>query len=82
MTIPKNVTINRVTTIYKGFEIDVSREPSLGGDILLYYSIFRESDGWCLEDSFSSGEDNVLSFTNYLKAHVDDYIQNPGDYDD
>lgn len=80
--IPKNATINRVTTTYKGFEIDVSREPSLGGDELLYYSIFRESDGWEMESNFTSGSENPFILVEALKGHVDDFIQNPKDYDD
>lgn len=79
--IPKNATLTKVTLNYKGFEITAEREISLGGEELLYYSIFREEDGWEMESSFTSGTENPLAMVNILRGHVDDYIENPKDYD-
>lgn len=48
---------------HKGHTIEVVREKSLGGDILLYSSIFRDSDGYeCIaeyEDSAETVRDKV-----------------------
>ena len=66
---------------YRGFEIEAKRERSLGGDVLLYYSIFRLSDGWEFETDFSTGSDSIRSMIGYLKEHVDDWYKNPQDYE-
>ena len=63
--------------VYKGFEIDAHREQSLGAGVLLYYSIFRISDGYELGSGFTCGTDRVQTFIKYLKEHVDDFIENP-----
>ena len=60
--------------IYRGFEIDAHREQSMGAGVLLYYSIFRMSDGYELESGFTGGTDRVQTFLGYLKEHVDDFI--------
>lgn len=67
-------------TKYKGFEIDVKREKSLGGWSQLYFSIFRISDGFEVMSSFSDSDDTVKDMTGYLKDIVDDFIKNPKDY--
>ena len=64
-------------TLYKGFEIDAHREESMVGDRLLYYSIFRESDGWEMTSGFTYGSDRVQTFIKYLKERVDNYILHP-----
>jgi hypothetical protein len=66
-----------VKVLYKGFEIDAHREESMGGDRLLYYSIFRESDGWEMTSGFTYGSDRVQTFIKYLKEWVDNYILHP-----
>jgi len=67
---------------YKGFEINVRREQALGGWDNIYYSVMRESDGWLLCDDFSTGEDKLKDFANDLKNVVDDYLENPSDYEE
>lgn len=64
---------------YRGFELSARREKSLGGDTLLYYYIMRKSDGWFLEDSFTSGAETAREYMKYLKDMVDDYLINPLD---
>ena len=64
-------------TLYRGFEVDAYREKSMGGDTLLYYSIFRESDGWEMTSGFSYGTDRVQTFIKYMKERVDNYILHP-----
>lgn len=67
-------------TSYKGFEIEAKRDQS--GFELLYFSIFRESDGWEFRSSFTDGDDTEEAMIGYLKGHVDDYLENPQDYDE
>jgi len=67
---------------YRGFEIEAKREKCLAGYALLYYSIFRESDGWELDSSYSEGNDTVRDMVGYLKEQVDDYLENPSEYED
>lgn len=67
---------------YKGFEINVTREKSLGGWDNIYYYIMRIDDDWFLEDNFSTGEDDLRDFAYGLKNIVDDYLENPSDYED
>lgn len=58
-------------TSYRGFTIDAHREKCMGGWSLLYYSIYRESDGYeCVcnfEDSAERARDKVVQ----LKRRVD-----------
>ena len=63
--------------IYKGFEIEAHREKSMGGDTLLYYSIFRQADGWEMTSGFTYGSDRVQTFVKYLKERVDNFIKDP-----
>ena len=56
---------------YKGYEIDAHREESLGLGVLLYWSIFRESDGYEADSGFSSGEDTEEFWVKGLKQRVD-----------
>jgi hypothetical protein len=62
---------------YRGFEIDAHRDRSMGGDMYLYYSVFRESDGWELTSGFTTGSDRVQTFVGYLKERVDRFIVDP-----
>jgi hypothetical protein len=58
-------------TSYKGHEIVVERSESMMGDEMLFYSIFRESDGFECESNFSSGSETKEEFTELLKERVD-----------
>lgn len=66
---------------YKGFEIEVKREKCLAGYSLVYYSIFRISDGWELAGGFYDTADIVRTIIKDMKAMVDDYIANPQNYE-
>jgi len=63
--------------VYKDFDVDAHREKSMGGDTLLYYSIFRKSDGYEVTSGFSYGTDKIVDFVGYLKDWVDDFIADP-----
>jgi len=56
---------------YRGFEIDVKRERALGGWDNLYFSIIRLSDGYIMEDSFTTGDDTVREYIGYMKERID-----------
>lgn len=69
-------------TSYRGFEIETKREQCLAGYSLSYYSICRQSDGWGMACDYSEGNDTVRSMVGHLKRWVDDYYENPGEYED
>ncbi len=56
---------------YSGYEIAAHRERSLGGDLMLFWSIFRESDGFEADSGFSTGSDTARDFIEYMKDRVD-----------
>lgn len=58
-------------TSYKGHEISVDRSESMTGDEMLFYGIFRESDGFECASGFSSGTETETEFTQILKERVD-----------
>jgi hypothetical protein len=62
--------------IYRGHEIEAKREKSMGGDVLLYYSIFR-SDGFEVTSGFTYGTDRIVDFMKHLRARVDEEIAHP-----
>jgi hypothetical protein len=57
--------------IYKGHEITVTRERSMAGYSMLYYSVFRESDGYECDSGFSDSDDTVKDFVDMMKERVD-----------
>lgn len=66
---------------YKGFEINISRENSLGGDLYWYYHIINP-DGVFIVDSFTCSDDPYKTILDDMKSTVDDYIHHPEDYTD
>ena len=56
---------------YKGYEIEVKREMSMGGDEFLYFTITRESDGYLCEGDFTDEEATVREFIGYMKERID-----------
>jgi hypothetical protein len=67
---------------YNDFEIDVKRERCMAGYPLVYYSVFRISDGWELTSGCYDTADSVRSVVGDMKRIVDNYLENPRDYDD
>ena len=63
--------------IYRGHEIEAKREKSMGGDVLLYYSVFRNSDGLEVTSGFTYGTDRIVDFMKHLRARVDEEIAHP-----
>lgn len=62
---------------YKGFEINVKREKSLGGWNMLYYYVMKKDSGFMLIDNFSDSDETVRDQIKYLKEAVDRYLENP-----
>lgn len=71
---------------YRDYEIDCHREPSMGGDSYLYFSVYAVVDSEslkpCLEDSFTSGSESVREYMVFLKKLVDDFYSQPEAYSD
>ena len=63
---------------YKGFEINVNREKCLAGYDLIYYSIYRLSDGLEVTSGF---DDNYVTVRNVLQD-MKDFIDNPEAFND
>jgi hypothetical protein len=49
---------------------------------MIYYTVVRESDGWFLEDSFCDTADTIRTMTQAMKYRIDDYLQNPKEYEE
>lgn len=64
---------------YRGFEIDVRRAKSMGGDVNVYFSVYGlTNDLPCLADGFEGSGDSVRSYVAAMKARVDEYHEDPG----
>lgn len=65
---------------YRGHEITVTREDALGGWGSVYYSVFRESDGFeCLSGFSMEDGDTLESWIGFMKERIDAELadQNP-----
>jgi hypothetical protein len=67
--------------IYRGHEIEVKREKCLAGYLLLYYSIYRLSDGYCVEESFEDSAEKVWDMISYMKERLDAEIEEGSTYE-
>lgn len=67
---------------YKGHEIDVAREESLGGEDLLFYSVFRKNDGYECTSGFSYDESTPDQFAKLLEARIDDELKSENPWDE
>lgn len=56
---------------YRGYEIEAKRERCMGGWDLLYYSIYRECDGYECYCSFEDSSETVRDKIKQLKERVD-----------
>ena len=57
--------------VYRGHEIEAKREKCLAGYSLLYFSVFRESDGYECTSGYTTGSDTAREMVGYLKERVD-----------
>jgi len=58
-------------TTYRGHEIDVHRDMCLGGWQMLYYSIFRLSDGFECVSGFEDSAETVRDKIKQFKERID-----------
>ena len=66
-------------TVYRGCEIEVTRDKCLDGWDVLFYSVF--DDGFEVTSGFSESSDTVREFIKDLKHVVDDYREHPEEYE-
>lgn len=59
---------------YRDHTIDVRRERCLGGWDRLYFSVYRDADGYCCVEDGTDGEDTIPYFVKLMKAHIDDAL--------
>ncbi len=56
---------------HRGHEIEVKRDRCMGGWSVLYYSIFRESDGYECLSGFTEDTSSVREYVGYMKERID-----------
>ena len=57
--------------LYRGHTITVTRERSMGGDVLLYLAIVRDADSYLCMEAPYSGSETVREMVRYMKQRVD-----------
>ena len=67
---------------YRGHEIEAKREKCLAGYRLLYFSVFRVSDGYECVSSYTTGDDTPAEMVGYLKSRVDAELASPTPWDE
>lgn len=60
--------------IYRGHEIEVKREKSMAGYLLLFWSIFRESDGYECDSGYEDSAETVRDKVKQFKKRVDNEL--------
>ena len=67
----------KITESYRGHEITVWREECLAGYELLYFSIFRESDGYECASGYTYDDSDLQVYAGYLRSHIDSELLDP-----
>jgi len=65
---------------YRDCEIECYKDKSITGYGMMFYSIFTNS-GIEITSGFSIDESNIRVYTLALKEIVDDYYENPSEYE-
>lgn len=60
---------------YRDHDIEVKREKCLGGWSMVYYSIFRKSDGYECTSGCLDTEDTVRDMIKFSKERVDSELE-------
>lgn len=60
---------------HRGHEIIVDRSESMTGEELLYYSVFRESDGYECLSSFEDSEETIGDKVQQLRDRIDNELE-------
>lgn len=69
-----------MTKIYRGVKIEAKREKCLGGWAEVYWSAYRESDGYEISCGFGGG--TVRECFADMKAKVDEFLDEFGGEED
>lgn len=56
---------------HRGHTIEVEREKAMGGWSMLFWSIFRDSDGLECDSGFSDSDETVRELAGQLRERVD-----------
>lgn len=67
---------------YRGHEIDVRREKCMAGYQLLYYSVFRVSDGYECTSGFQDSADSVRYMVKAFKERIDEELASPDPWEE
>lgn len=65
------MTSQRLEEVYRGHKITLTRESCMGGWEQLYYSIFREADGYECTVNFTTDESPLPVFMGHMRDRVD-----------
>lgn len=68
--------------IYRGYEVSVNREMCLGGWPMIYYSIFRESDGLECTSGFIDTNDSVKTIFQTMCDRIDSELASGKPWDE
>jgi hypothetical protein len=63
--------MTRLREVHRDHEILLSREECQGGWELLYYSIFRQSDGYECDSGFTEDESDLPTYMGYMRDRID-----------
>lgn len=66
---------------YRCFELEAFCDKSLSGAEMIFYSIFRD-DVWEMDSGCSYADETLKEFMGGLEVSVDDYYENPEDFED
>ncbi len=72
----------RLTESYRGHDIEVSREESMGAGELTYFNIYRASDGYECVCSFTYGEDPLPTVMQWMRELVDEALASDDPWDE
>lgn len=63
--------MTKATADHRGYRIQVCREQSLAGEMLLYFSVMRIDDGWFCVDSFTDSDESITELLGHLINRID-----------
>ena len=60
---------------YRGFDLEVKKERSLGGDYPLYITAYRLKDEYEYISGFEYSQEKIKDRMSYLKNNIDEYYK-------